>query len=50
MKNLSVILHMPLLLHLLAGYKDPVQDLEFLGLDEATRKKEPGFLKHIEDH
>lgn len=34
MRNLSLILHTPLLSHPQAGNRDPVKDFEFLGDDE----------------
>ena len=49
-KNLSVILHMPLLPHLLAGKRDTQKDFQFLGDDEETWQGKLKFLKHMKDH
>ena len=49
-KNLSVILYMPLLPHLLAWKKDTPKEFQFLGDDEETWQGNLVFLKHVEDH
>ena len=49
-KNLSMILYMPLLPHLLAWKKDTPKEFQFLGDDEDTWQGKLKFLKHMEDH